>query len=141
MDLQFHIRFWPIFIISAVAIVISLLVVGQSGSQDFEGMPFPQMPHDMSDPNHWYPSECCSMRDCYPLDPSEYKEEKGGFSILPSKEFIPDNETRISKDGRVHRCSIGADRSGPTIGHKEHGPFSGSSYLGGACLFIPPKSF
>lgn len=140
MDLNFHLRFLPLVVVSALVIAGSLFYTQSGQSQSSAEVP---KAHDPHDPNHWYPIACCNLRDCYPLDPSEYKETHEGIYIYPSSEFIPIERTQISPDGRVHRCSMGASRSSRTIGHMESdSPYpEDSPFHGAACVFIPPKGF
>ena len=52
----------------------------------------------------WYPVECCSDRDCYPLPDGTVKEVKGGYQLIESGEFIPSAETRDGRDDHFHIC-------------------------------------
>ena len=51
----------------------------------------------------WYPSECCSERDCRELQPAEYRETPAGY-VLWDGRVIPYGSTRPSPDGKPHLC-------------------------------------
>lgn len=74
--------------------------------------------HDQSDPNHWYPLECCHGMDCAPADyvgaPRTNVSDDGVPRLIsPGLEisskhgsvFVPDGfPRRRSKDSSVHVC-------------------------------------
>jgi hypothetical protein len=83
----------------------------------------------------WYPQDCCSDRDCWPMgtdadarepDPTP---EKGGWVTHDGK-FVPESETRPSKDGRFHICRSDGTLTGEVI-WPSRAPF---------CLFVPRPS-
>lgn len=51
----------------------------------------------------FYPYECCSDRDCYPVDAGKVTEGKGGWT-LEDGTFIRYSEARPSPDNRFHVC-------------------------------------
>lgn len=51
----------------------------------------------------WYPAECCSDRDCYPVPIERVKTVPGGW-LVESNAFIPYANARPSPDGRFHIC-------------------------------------
>lgn len=67
--------------------------------------------------------ECCGPADCFPLSPPP-QSVPGGFR-LSTGEFVPEAETKPSRDGRWWRCYFGDDTSKPRRG----------------CLFVPPGGF
>ena len=87
--------------------------------------------HDVNDPNHWYPIECCSGLDCAPVDSAQFTQpiEVGtlpqlivttriGTTIVPKTAVW-----RASKDGRMHACIKPYDKN-PT-----------TNFI---CIFAPP---
>jgi hypothetical protein len=52
----------------------------------------------------WYPHECCSDRDCYPLPAGAVKEVPGGYQLIENGEFIPHADTRNGQDDQFHIC-------------------------------------
>lgn len=52
----------------------------------------------------WYPSECCSDRDCAPVPASTVREAPEGFTILPQGDFVPRGKEKFSPDGAYHVC-------------------------------------
>lgn len=75
----------------------------------------------------WYPSECCSMRDCTPADGVE-TDARGDFQVIVGRQriWVPKGfEIRPSKDDRVHICfRLEVDLK----------------FLMPLCLFMPPQS-
>lgn len=57
--------------------------------------------------HEWYPIECCSERDCQPIDDSDVRMTSRGWEIEGSGEVVPfgDRRERISPDGEFHLCS------------------------------------
>jgi hypothetical protein len=51
----------------------------------------------------WYPFECCSERDCFPVATSDVKVIKGGWQLHDGT-IIEHIEARPSPDGRFHVC-------------------------------------
>lgn len=51
----------------------------------------------------WYPAECCSERDCYPIEVHDVKAVTGGWLVERST-FITYAEARPSPDGKFHIC-------------------------------------
>jgi hypothetical protein len=80
----------------------------------------------------WYPMSCCSGSDCYSIPSSDVDLRPDGYFIKPTGELIPYGDARISppdSGGDYHRCSIGANPRGPTIGTMD-----GSSH---PCFWAP----
>ena len=75
----------------------------------------------------WYPSDCCSERDCMPAD-SIVTDAHGYLLVTVGKRKIwvpPSFQVRPSPDGRIHIC------------------FSEEPYLNHLmplCLFLPAQS-
>lgn len=77
----------------------------------------------------WYPCECCSGQDCYPVSSVEIRLTKEGAYIVVSTGEIfahpdsaaPIRKARFSTDGQYHRCTPNGER--------------GNVYT--ICLFIP----
>ena len=51
----------------------------------------------------WYPLECCSERDCFPIKADDVKPVKGGW-LLADGTFIAHGEARPSPDQDYHVC-------------------------------------
>lgn len=74
----------------------------------------------------WYPHDCCSGHDCYPVDAEEIEVLPNGWRIIRTGETVPFGQTtkrpweRESMDGQFHRCSLGGDPDAETL-----------------CLFVP----
>lgn len=51
----------------------------------------------------WYPYECCSERDCFPVATEAVKSVQGGW-MLADGTFIGWREARSSPDGKYHIC-------------------------------------
>lgn len=51
----------------------------------------------------WYPHECCSDRDCYPVPAPQVRSVQGGW-VLADGTFIAWREARPSPDGQYHIC-------------------------------------
>lgn len=92
----------------------------------------------LNDPNHWYPIDCCSMKDCFPLDDDDVVEENGGFTIKSTGEHVPYAKVRPSGDDKYHRCA-----------YPNYTKMDGTGGWGGtrklnkavtdkACFFAPP---
>ncbi|MDP3411143.1 hypothetical protein [Bosea sp. (in: a-proteobacteria)] len=80
----------------------------------------------------WYPQECCSDRDCWPMGPDADAREPdptivpGGYRTHDGH-FIAQRDTRPSRDGRFHICRAAGAPGGDPIRP------SGKP----ACLFAP----
>jgi hypothetical protein len=55
----------------------------------------------------FYDPECCSEKDCAPVEEGTIQEEPAGFTVRATGEFIPrdSSKVRMSPDGKWHRCS------------------------------------
>ncbi len=79
----------------------------------------------------WYPADCCSDRDCWPMGVDSDAREPdpiivpGGFRTHDGI-FISQGETRPSRDGRYHVCRSQGEPDGPVISTSK-----------GMCLFVP----
>ncbi len=51
----------------------------------------------------WYPRECCSDRDCYPVPVERVKTVPGGW-LIEDGTFVPYSKARPSPDGQYHIC-------------------------------------
>lgn len=51
----------------------------------------------------WYPWECCSNRDCFPVEARDVREVSGGW-LLADGAFVAYGDARPSPDGRFHVC-------------------------------------
>lgn len=121
------------FLIAAVAAILTYVILTALRPANVHGEemhlhPFkpPLNLHSVSDPKHWYPIECCSRYDCYPLMDGDVIEENGGFKIQSTGEWFPYKQIRGSGDAQFHRCSSLGNRSEPTLIKKDK-----------ACLFVP----
>ncbi|CAN1565421.1 hypothetical protein MCEMSEM23_02899 [Rhabdaerophilaceae bacterium] len=61
----------------------------------------------------WYPIECCSEKDCFPVPISDVKLIKGGWQLQDGT-VVEHAEARPSPDGRFHVCRR-QDGKGPLI--------------------------
>jgi hypothetical protein len=52
----------------------------------------------------WYPWECCSDRDCAPIEASDVDEKAEGFTIKSTGEFIERSRVRVAPDDQFHLC-------------------------------------
>ena len=83
----------------------------------------------------WYPYDCCSDRDCWPMGvDSDAKEPDptvvpGGYRTHDSV-FVAQRDTRPSRDGRYHVCRYGGSKTGSVISTSK-----------GICLFVPQPTF
>lgn len=79
----------------------------------------------------WYPWECCSDRDCWPMgDDADAKEPEpkivpGGY-LTHDGIFVSEKHVRQSRDGRYHICRH--------QGNPKNGMITKET---GACLFVP----
>lgn len=90
--------------------------------------------HDSTDPEHWYPMECCHSMDCAPVTSASSEAFVTADGLMPrgmvvttkhGTAFVPATfPRRESKDGRMHACM--------------QPDSDGHMYV--LCLFIPPGS-
>lgn len=84
----------------------------------------------------WYPYDCCSDRDCWPMGlDSDAREPDpsivpGGYLTYDGV-FVPESATRASLDGRYHICRRGGTLTGTVIAPAQK-PF---------CLFVPKPAY
>lgn len=84
----------------------------------------------------WYPYDCCSDRDCWPMGADADAKEPdprivpGGY-LTHDGHFMAQRDTRPSRDGRFHTCRAGGSLTGKLI-TPSGGPF---------CLFVPRPTF
>lgn len=52
----------------------------------------------------WYPPECCSDKDCFPIAYDELEPVPGGYLYTPRNLFFPASKVRDSKDKYLHVC-------------------------------------
>lgn len=82
----------------------------------------------------WYPYDCCSDRDCWPMGEDADAREPdpkvvpGGYRLNDGT-FIAERDTRPSRDGRYHVCRQGGQRDGKMIAPSGARP----------CLFVPQR--
>lgn len=80
----------------------------------------------------WYPYDCCSDRDCWPMGPDSDAREPdptivpGGYRTHDGI-FVAQGETRPSRDGRFHVCRSQGELDGGVI----------SPAGKPVCLFVP----
>lgn len=84
----------------------------------------------------WYPWECCSDQDCWPMgEDADAKEPDpkavpGGW-LTHDGVFVAERDTRPSRDGRFHVCRYGGRADGGVI----------MPHQKPVCLFTPRPSF
>lgn len=84
----------------------------------------------------WYPYDCCSDRDCWPMGEDADAREPdpkivpGGY-MTHDGHFVAQKDTRPSRDGRFHVCRSGGTLTGTVIAPPEK-PL---------CLFVPQPTF
>lgn len=61
----------------------------------------------------WYPYECCSDRDCFPMPVSDVRVTPAGYT-LGDGTLVEYHEARPSPDGKFHICRR-QDGKGPII--------------------------
>lgn len=61
----------------------------------------------------WYPFECCSEKDCFPVPVNEVRIVPGGWTLHDGT-MIEYAEARPSPDGKFHVCRR-QDGTGPLI--------------------------
>ncbi|TCR69679.1 hypothetical protein [Bosea sp. BK604] len=83
----------------------------------------------------WYPYDCCSDRDCWPMGVDADAREPdprivpGGY-LTHDGIFVAERDTRPSRDGRFHVCRRGGAAAGSVISTSQ-----------GVCLFVPRPTF
>ncbi len=84
----------------------------------------------------WYPYDCCSDRDCWPMGQDSDAREPdptivpGGYRLRDGS-FVAEADTRPSRDGRFHICREGGRASGGVIAPIDKP----------VCLFVPKPTF
>lgn len=84
----------------------------------------------------WYPHECCSNRDCWPMGADADAREPepaivpGGYRTRDGV-FVAERDARPSRDGRFHICRRAGMADGEMI----------SPTGRPACLFVPKPTF
>lgn len=84
----------------------------------------------------WYPYDCCSDRDCWPMGEDADAREPdpqivpGGYRLRDGT-FVAQRDTRPSRDGRFHICRQGGRASGEVIAPIDKP----------VCLFVPQPTF
>jgi hypothetical protein len=87
-----------------------------------------EAPKSVSQPLGWtYGWECCSIRDCAPVEKSGIGETSAGYVIRQTGEVIAYGDTRIkrSKDELYHRCTPAGDMDAARS----------------ICLYVPDRGF
>lgn len=83
----------------------------------------------------WYPYDCCSDRDCWPMGGDADAREPdpvivpGGYRTHDGI-FVAQRDTRPSRDGRFHVCRYGGSARADVIKNSK-----------GVCLFVPQPTF
>lgn len=83
----------------------------------------------------WYPYDCCSDRDCWPMgEDADAKEPDpkivpGGY-LTHDGIFVAEKDARPSRDGRFHVCRQGGRAGADVIFNSK-----------GVCLFVPRPTF
>jgi hypothetical protein len=84
----------------------------------------------------WYPYDCCSDRDCWPMGVDSDAREPdpaivpGGYRLRDGT-FVAEAETRPSRDGRFHICRESGRANGGVIAPIDKP----------VCLFVPKPTF
>lgn len=84
----------------------------------------------------WYPYDCCSDRDCWPMGVDADAREPdprivpGGY-LTHDGIFVAERDTRPSRDGRFHVCRAGGALTGAVITPSQRP----------VCLFVPRPTF
>ena len=84
----------------------------------------------------WYPYDCCSDRDCWPMGEDADAREPdptivpGGYRTHDGL-FVAERDTRPSRDGRFHVCRAGGHPAGSVIRPADRP----------VCLFVPRPTF
>lgn len=116
-------------VVAAMAVSLSVPAIGQHL-------------HDPNDPGHWYDPECCSLRDCAPVQDVNVEQVQGGYQVeirpgqhpmvgLGVSEFVEhgDQRIRVSQDADYHACVI----SGASFMDANGAPTSDNLL----CLYVP----
>lgn len=69
----------------------------------------PALAHD------WYPIDCCSGHDCFPIEESDLTPIPDGFVVNASHTAITGSNVRRSEDGRYHLCTKTGKPDGPPV--------------------------
>lgn len=83
----------------------------------------------------WYPYDCCSDRDCWPMGADSDAREPdpaivpGGYRTRDGI-FVAERDAHPSKDGRFHVCRYGGTKEAGIITTRQ-----------GICLFVPQPTF
>lgn len=122
-------RYLKFFVVILLAVIILVVVIiGISYTQPAIADDYKQdMPH-MHMSGHWFPPECCSMRDCYKIDASDVQATPDGYVLKSTQETIPYSLARRSPDGYYYKCTSNADPMAPVI-HP----------MGRSMCFFPPE--
>lgn len=137
---------WLIVCVALVAIGFSKAAKAQDTTPHHPGPGEP----------HWYPSMCCSGRDCEPLPEELITEKPEGWYIqnpldvdkttkLPKVIFVPKGQERSSMDLQYHWCR--SEASEPNRYNGDAGgqrPFINpwlNPHDNRPCFFVPPKGF
>jgi len=147
-----------LYIVSGVLGVLALLgviaIAVVLGSKIAQGQEFPERRHVPSDPDHWYPTECCDLRDCRPARPGEvtYRSDLKMYVVnvegMPQPELVPADQVRRAEvphdEEDLHHICI---RQYMRIDERQtmhveliwaENPESGVSY---PCLFERPNGY
>lgn len=78
-------------LVMSVAFLV-LPCVGASFAQESTPDSMPHAQHNLKDPKHWYPLECCHENDCAPVDYVERVEALKGrwMTTKHGRVFVPD---------------------------------------------------
>lgn len=84
-------------------------------------------------PHDWYSDQrnpqtfelCCGGEDCAPIANEAVERRLGGWLYKSTKEFIPDQMTSPSPDGRFHACTV------------MQSPFEKGNPFRTRCFFVP----
>ena len=91
----------------------------------------------------FYPSNCCSGKDCKPLPAGAVIEKDGGYLVVETNEWYGPNEVRNSPDGEYHRCSYSFNPDSALKADKS--TISSWTDMSGErkrpCLWVPPPAF
>lgn len=111
-----------------VVAVIGGFLVGIASLLIASGADAHDAPKSVSQPLGWtYGIECCSLRDCAPIEPAEIGESAAGYVINRTGEVIAYNDHRIkrSRDEFYHRCTPAGNMDSPRS----------------ICLYVPDRGF
>ena len=96
---------------SVLALVAVLVGSNVSAQQDHTG------------PDHWYPGDCCSGRDCRKLSPSEYKMVDGVWYLRNERGAEVDGSECSWQTFFTPKMSNGRERVRPSRDFYNHGCF------------------